>query len=260
MPAKTRSESGEVEKAGTALVTGSTRGIGRAIALRLAREGYAVALNYARDAQAADRVVKEARASDPGAFAVPADVGTAEGCERLIREVLERLGRLDVLVNNVGPFLERPLGSTSDAEWRRMIDGNLGSAFWCSRAALPGMRQRKRGCIVNVSALNAEVSPGMTHEAPAYFVAKTGLTMLTRTMAFAEGPNNIRVNAVSPGFIETESYADWDEAEAARFRKKIPLGRFGRPDEVAEAVAFLVSSRAAYVSGTILHVHGGLWL
>jgi 3-oxoacyl-[acyl-carrier protein] reductase len=100
----------------------------------------------------------------------------------------------------------------------------------------------------------------MTHEAPAYFVAKTALAMMTKSMARLEGPHNIRVNAVSPGFIETESYAGWDPAEKARWRKQIPLGRFGRPEEVAEAVAFLASDRAAYISGTVLHVHGALWI
>ncbi len=243
-----------------ALVTGSTRGIGRAIAMRLAREGYAVALNYAGDRDAAEGALAEVRTACPSAFAVRADACSPEGCEALVREALARLGRLDVLVNNVGPWLERPLAETSDGEWHRMLDGNLGSAFWCSRAALPAMRLRRGGCIVNIGALNAEVSPGMPLEAPAYFAAKSALAMLTRSMARAEGPHRIRVNAVSPGFVETGSYAGWDEAEQGRIRASIPLGRFGRPEEVAEAVAFLISDRASYVSGAILHVHGGLWV
>ena len=141
-----------------------------------------------------------------------------------------------------------------------MIDGNLSSAFFCSRAALPGMRARRSGCIINIGALNSEVSPGMTHEAPAYFVAKAALMTLTRTLARTEVPHGIRVNAVGPGFIETEAYAEWDPKEAARWRDQIPLGRFGTPAEVAEVVAFLVSERASYISGAILQVHGGLWL
>jgi 3-oxoacyl-[acyl-carrier protein] reductase len=243
----------------TALVTGSTRGIGRAIALRLARDGCAVVVNHASDL-GAGAVLDELRAAGARAHAVRADVSDPGECVRLVREVETLAGPLDILVNNVGPFLERPLAETSDAEWRMMIDGNLGSAFGCARAALPSMRERRSGCIVNVGALNAEISPGMTHEAPVYFVAKSALMMLTRTMARTEGPHGIRVNAVGPGFIETEAYAGWDAAEQARWRGQIPLGRFGRPDEVAEAVAFLVSDRAAYISGAILHVHGGLWL
>ena len=244
----------------TALVTGSTRGIGKAIALRLLRDGYKVALNYARDRQAAARAIEEAKSISPHALVLQADVSQPQECERLIEDALRNLEHLDVLVNNVGPFLERPLSETTDAEWRQMIDGNLGSAFFCARAALPSMRLRRSGAIVNVSALSAEVSPGMTHEAPAYFVAKSALAMLTRSMAKLEGPHNVRVNAVSPGFIETEGYADWDEAEKELWRGRIPLGRFGRPEEVAEAVAFLSSDRAAYISGTILHVHGALWI
>lgn len=244
----------------TALVTGSTRGIGKAIAFRLARDGFKVALNYARDRNGAARVVEEAKTLPAPPVALQADVSRPEECERLVGDATRVLGRLDVLVNNVGPFLERPLAETSDTEWRQLVDGNLGSAFWCSRAVLPSMRERGSGNIVNVSALNAEISPGMTHEAPAYFVAKTALAMMTKSMARSEGRHHIRINAVSPGFIETEGYADWDPAEQARWRSQIPLGRFGRPDEVAEAVAFLVSDRAAYISGTVLHVHGGLWI
>ena len=244
----------------TALVTGSTRGIGKAIAFRLARDGFRVALNYARDRNDAARAVEEARALPSPVVALQADVSRPEECGRLVQDAVRVLGRLDVLVNNVGPFLERPLAETSDAEWRRMVDGNLGSAFFCARAVLPSMRAGRSGCIVNISALNAEVSPGMSHEAPAYFVAKTALAMMTKSMASLEGRHNIRINAVSPGFIETESYAEWDPVDQDRWRSRIPLGRFGRPDEVAEAVAFLVSERAAYISGTVLHVHGGLWI
>jgi len=244
----------------TALVTGGTRGIGKAIGSRLARDGFRVALNYARDRGGAFKAVEELKGIGPQAVALQADVSRPEECARLLEDAARVLGPIDVLVNNVGPFFERPLAETTDDEWRGMIDGNLGSAFWCARAALPSMRARRSGSIVNVSALNAEISPGMTHEAPAYFVAKTALVMLTRSLARSEGIHNIRVNAVSPGFIETEGYADWDPVEQARWRAHIPLGRFGKPDEVADAVSFLVSDRAMYVSGSVLHVHGGLWV
>src|SRR5262249_30255991 len=160
---------------------------------------------------------------------VRADVSEPGECERLAREAAAVAGPIDLLINNVGPFLERGLADTSDAEWRLMIDGNLGSAFWCARAVLPGMRARRGGVIINVGPLNAEVSPGMTHDAPAYSVAKSALMMMTRSLARTEGPHGIRVNAVGPGFIETEAYALWDEKEQARWRTRIPLGRFGRP-------------------------------
>jgi len=243
----------------TALVTGSTRGIGRAIALRLAKDGYAVVLNHASD-HGAEEACEEIRRAGGTVHAVRADVSEPDECRRLVRSSYGAVGPLDVLVNNVGPFLERPLAETSDDDWRLMQDGNLGSAFWCCREALPAMRERGRGAIVNIGALNAEISPGMTHEAPAYFVAKTALMMMTRTLSRSEGPYGIRVNAVSPGFIETESYKDWSDDEQRRWRSLIPLGRFGRPEEVADAVSFLVSDRAAYVSGAILTVHGGLWI
>ena len=246
-------------EARTALVTGSTRGIGRAIAVRLAQDGFVVVLNHASDT-GARAALEEIQAAGGVAHAVRADVSEPDECRRLVRAAQSAVGPLDVLVNNAGPWLERSFTETSDSDWRFIVDGNLGSAFWCSREALPSMRERRRGVIVNIGALNAEVSPGMTHDAPAYFIAKTGLMMMTRTLARSEGAHGIRVNAVSPGFIETEAYETWDETEAGRWRSLIPLGRFGRPEEVAEAVSFLVSDKAAYVSGAILTVHGGLWL
>jgi len=245
---------------GTALVTGSTRGIGRAIALRLAQDGFRVALNYAGDAAAAEDAVRAVEAITRGAFAVRADLSRSEECRRLVGETLERHGRLDVLVNNVGPWGKGAVAGLSDEEWRRLLDGNLSSAFWCAREVLPAMRRQGGGSIVNIGALNADVSPGMTFEAPAYFAAKSALMMLTRSLARIEGRHNIRVNAVSPGFIETENYDAWRGPERSRWHEAIPLGRFGRPQEVAEAVAFLVSERASYISGTVLHVHGGLWV
>ena len=243
----------------TALVTGSTRGIGRAIAVRLAQDGCAVVVNHA-SAGSADSVLHEIRALGVPAAAVRADLTGSAECDRLVSESLRHFGQIDILVNNVGPFLEKPMAETTDGEWRQMIDGNLSSAFFCARSAIPAMRARKSGCIINIGALNSEVSPGMTHDAPAYFVAKAGLMTLTRTLARTEGPHGIRVNAVGPGFIETEAYAAWDDREAARWRDQIPLGRFGRPAEIAEAVAFLASEKASYISGAILQVHGGLWL
>lgn len=243
----------------TALITGSTRGIGRAVALRLARDGCRVVLNHAGAGSAAEALAA-IRALGAEAHAVRADLTTADGCRALVREAESAAGPVEILVNNFGPWLERPLADTTDDEWRLMIDGNLSSAFWCTREVLAGMRARGRGVILNIGALNAEVSPGMTHEAPAYFMAKAGLMMMTRSLAITEGARGIRVNAVSPGFIETEAYAGWDEAQAAGWRERIPLRRFGRPEEVADAVAFLVSDRAAYISGATLAVHGGLWL
>lgn len=242
-----------------AVVTGSTRGIGRAIARRLARDGYTVVLNYRNAEDAAAAALEEIQSLAPASIAVKADVSTPEGAETVMGKAVKTLGGLDVLINNVGPFLVKPLVDTKDHEWREMLDGNLGSAFYCIRAALPQMRARRRGNIVNVGALNTDALQVGVFEAPAYYAAKTGLMMLTRGLARSEAPFNIRVNAVNPGFIETEGYAAYTEADKARWVEMIPSGTFGRPDDVAGAVSFLVSDNARYITGAVLHVHGGLF-
>jgi len=243
-----------------AVVTGSTRGIGRAIASRLVRDGYTVVVNYRTDEDAAASVLEEIRPASPFSIAVKADVSTPEGAQSLIGRTMETFGGLDVLVNNVGPFLLKPLVETDDHEWRQTLDGNLGSAFYCSRAALPSMRARQRGSIINIGALNTDALQVGIFEGPAYYVAKAGLMMLTRWLARSEAPFKIRVNAVSPGFIETEEYARYSDADKTRWARMIPAGTFGQPADVAGAVSFLVSEDARYITGAILHVHGGLFI
>lgn len=250
---------GELSTHKVAIVTGSTRGIGRAIALRLAGDGYAVVVNYRTDDGAAAAVLAEVQSLAPGSIVVKADVSTPEGAETVIARTVETFGGLDVLVNNVGPFLVKPLVETKDREWREMLEGNLGSAFYCTRAALRQMRARRRGNIIMVGALNTDSLQVGVFEAPAYYVAKAGLMMLTRRLAHSEASFNIQVNAVNPGFIETEEYAKYSEAEKARWTRMIPTGTFGRPEDVAGAVSFLVSENARYITGAVLHVHGGLF-
>lgn len=242
-----------------AVVTGSTRGIGRAIALRLARDGYTIVVNYRNAEEAAAATLEEIHSFVPASIVVKADVSTPEGAESVIGRAIETFGGLHVLVNNVGPFLVKPLLDMKDHEWREMLDGNLGSAFYCIRAALPHMRARHSGNIINVGALNTDTLQVGVFEAPVYYSAKAGLMMLTRSLARSEATFNIRVNAVNPGFIETEEYAAYAEADKARWVDMIPAGTFGRPDDVAGAVSFLVSDNARYITGAVLHVHGGLF-
>lgn len=237
-----------------ALITGSTKGIGLGIARRLARDGYAIALNYRSDAEAAAAALAEIQQlTETGVF--QADVADPSAAEGLIRAVVDRFGRLDVLVNNAGPFLLKRPFDTSVEEWRAMIDGNLSSAFYCSKFALPYLRE-VAGTIVNIGTLNAETGRGASNTM-AYTVAKTGLVVLTRSMARAEGRSGVRINVVNPGFIETYSTTDDDRIQIPPM---VPLGRLGEPEDIAEAVAFLVSERAGYITGAVLNVTGGLWV
>jgi 3-oxoacyl-[acyl-carrier protein] reductase len=249
-----------VKEQRVAVITGGTKGIGKAIARRLSQDDCDVVLNYRQDDESAEAALRDLDGLPGKAVAVKADVSVPDEASRLIEAAAGRFGRLDILINNVGPFLTRPLVQTSDEEWRSMLDGNLSSAFYCARAALRIMRQARTGNIISIGALNVEHSPVGVFEAPAYYIAKSGLIMLTRSLARTEGPFNIRVNAVSPGFIETEAYDHYRDEHKAAWAKMIPLGRLGSPDEVAEAVAFLASERARYVTGAVLHVHGGLWV
>jgi 3-oxoacyl-[acyl-carrier protein] reductase len=244
-----------------ALITGSTRGIGKEIALRLARDGIVPILNYCSNKITAERTLEEVRHLSPTTIAIQADVSKAEEARYLVEETIRQFGRLDILVNNAGPYLIRSLFDTTDEEWHRMIDGNLSSAFYCTKHALRNMRARRSGHIVNIGALNAEVPMAAgVFEAPAYYIAKAGMMMMTKYLARSEGKFNIRVNAINPGFIETEEYARFSEENKEKWKKLIPLGYLGAPKDIAELVSFLISDKARYITGAIIHVHGGMWV
>ena len=239
-----------------AIITGSAKGIGRGIAKRLAAEGCTLVVNYQRDAAAAQETLSMVQGRAPRSMTMQADVATPAGAQRLIDETLKTFGRIDVLVNNVGPFLVKSVLETEIDEWRRVLDGNLSSTFYCIKFALPTMRAQKSGHIVNLGSLNIETTRGAPTTA-AYNAAKAGVITLTKSIARSEARYGIRCNLVNPGFIETYATTDADRRELPSL---VPLGRLGTPDDIAEAIAFLVSEKASYISGSVLNVHGGLWV
>jgi 3-oxoacyl-[acyl-carrier protein] reductase len=237
------------------LVTGSSRGIGAEAAVKAAAEGARVAVHYHRSPEGAQRTVERARKLGAEAEAFGADLADGAAAERLVADVIDGFGRLDGLVNNagrtqVGPFLE-----IEPEEWEAVLRTDLTAAFHTSRAALPSMVERGDGAIVNVASRLGQM--GIT-ETAAYSAAKAGLIGLTRSLAREFGPKGIRVNAVAPGVTITEMTTDLVDSEAGRARlRDMPLGRFGRADEVAEAVVFLLSDRASLFLGQTLNPNGG---
>jgi gluconate 5-dehydrogenase len=232
----------------TALVTGSSRGIGRALARGLHEAGCTVVL-HGRDAAAVERAAAEL----PGAHHVAFDVADPEAVARGIAAV----GTLDILVNNAGVQHREPLLELSEADWRRVLDTNLTSAFLVARAVAGGMVERGRGKIVNVASLQAELArPGIG----AYAAAKGGLKMLTRSMCAEWGSAGVQVNAIGPGYFETDLTRALVENEAfsAWVRERTPAGRWGRVEELVGTLLFLVSPAADYVNGQIIYVDGGM--
>ena len=244
-----------------ALVTGGSRGIGRAIALAFAELGCHVTFCYRSDHAAAEAVCEAAhavRAAQAGGSvsAAQADVGQSDQVEALVAGVLAQHGRLDILVNNAGEFPRRPFIEISDAEWERVLRTNLYSAFYCSRAALPAMIAAKQGAIINMASFAGK--RGSAFHAH-YAAAKGGLLALTRSLAKEAIPHGIRVNAVSPGRIDTDMLvAGYPPGEMGRLLRDVPIGRMGTPEEVAEVVVFLASDASRYLVGETIEINGGL--
>jgi len=239
-----------------ALVTGGSRGIGEAIVRRLAGAGAAVAL-CSRTAEAAERTAALVSAQGGQALAVAADVGRPGEAERLVEACLSRFFRLDILVNNAGITRDALALRMKDEDWDAVLAVNLSGAFHCARAALrPMLKQKQGGRIVNIGSVVA--SMGNIGQAN-YVAAKAGLAGLTRALAREAAARGVTVNCVAPGFIATEMTAGLPDNLKETFRGQIPLGRFGAPEDVAALVGFLVSEGAAYITGQVIHVNGGLW-
>ncbi len=240
-----------------ALVTGASRGIGRAIAVALAAAGYAVGVNYATRRADADRVVGEITAAGGAAVALPADVSDAGAVGAMVETLHRRYGRLDALVNNAGIGRRvDALTAIDDETWRRTLAVNLDGAFYCMRAAIPRLRAAGGGRIVNVSSGAARTGGAIGAH---YAASKAGLLALTAKAARELARDNIAVNAVLPSVIETDmldAVAPDDDARA-RARAQFPIGRFGRPDEVAALVRFLVVDAPAYLTGEMIPLRGG---
>jgi 3-oxoacyl-[acyl-carrier protein] reductase len=238
------------------IVTGASRGIGYAVAERLAASGASLLL-CARDGRAVERAAAALAAKGAKVAAMAADVSRGADADRLVEGCLRQFGRLDILVNNAGIARDALLLRMKDEDWQAVLGVNLTGAFHCTRAALRAMVRQRAGRIINVaSVVGVMGNAGQAN----YVAAKAGLIGLTKATAREVASRGITVNAVAPGFIETEMTAGLPPAVREAYLGQIPQGRFGTPGEVAEVVAFLAADAAAYITGQVIHVSGGLWM
>jgi len=238
-----------------ALVTGASRGIGRAIALELARRGADVAVNYARNAKAAAEVVDAVVELEGRALPIAADVGDFEQAAILVNTTLKELGGLDILVNNAGITRDMLLMRMDEQAWDEVLQVNLKGVFNTCKAAVRTLIRQRSGRIINISSVSGILGQvGQTN----YAASKAGLIGFTKSLARELGSRGITVNVVAPGFIPTDLNATLDDTMRTRLQELTPLGRFGTADDVAYAVAFLASDEAAYITGAVLPVDGGL--
>jgi len=239
----------------TALVTGASRGIGRAIAVELAREGAKVAVNYASKEAAAKEVASEIEGLGVECLLVKANLADPKEARAMVKQVAEKFGHLDILVNNAGITRDSLLPRMTDEQWLEVIQTNLNGLFFCTSAAIPFMSAQSYGRIVNISSMNGQVAAmGQAN----YSASKGGMIAFTRTAATELARYGITVNVVAPGYTETDMFASVPAAIQAQIKSKIPLARFAHPQEIAKAVLFLVAD-GDYITGEQINVNGGAY-
>ena len=236
-----------------AVITGASRGIGKAIAQEFAKLGASVVVNYANSSQAAEELVSEITAAGGSAVALQADVSKEEEVDKLIKTVLEKFNKIDILVNNAGITRDTLLLRMKPEDWQAVINLNLTGVYLCTRAVSKGMLKQRSGRIINIASVAGQMgNPGQAN----YSAAKAGVIGLTKTLAKEFASRGITVNAVSPGFIETDMTS---ELKSEEILKAIPLGRYGKPEEIAGMVRFLAAdTAAAYITGQVFNVDGGM--